>query len=725
MKKLLTTLIGLAGMISLNTSAVAQFSDPFNDDSNSLGGITDNAADESTSEIIVAATSIKAGDKFKVALKLSHPPKWHSYYFNDGIGISVIPSIKWTLPEGFTASEIKFPAPHEMDSFGLNSYGYDGVNYFITEITAPADLEAGTELAFKADAAWQICKIACIQEDASFDFSVTAADETAVNADFASKLGDYEAKHVPTLDVPDSFKIGADDENDTLTLTILSDGQLPDDLKFYEYDRQLDAQKPIKIETTDGKTTITGARNKGNDFSTDIPAKLDFIRGILYSESTPIAGDNHAIFLSFAWAEPAKPLTTTMAPVAAEESPDAANSPDNAETVTEPEFDTAGLDLDSKISIITLDRIDENGNVLNDNGEVIAPDELFTDANGNIINKAGDITGKKKQTTFLIAVLGIFGGGLILNLMPCVFPVLGVKVLGFVQLSGNDPKKIKLHGMIFALGVIVSMWILAAVILTLRETSGNAVAWGSQMKNPYFVGSMIILLTLFALNLFGVFEVGTSLTSAGGSLHAKKGYQGSFFSGILTTLIATPCGAPLLATAMTYTLQQTIFIALVLFTVFALGVAAPYLVLSFFPKLIDKLPRPGNWMVTFKKAMAFPLFATVAFLLMPYIKQTGDDGIILMIWSLVVLATAAFIYGTWSPPFIAKTKRYVVGYGLAIAFTVLGGYFGYQSMTKLPDEKANIIAATDDHGWVNWMPGIVDQTRSKKRIVWIDYTADW
>jgi len=398
----------------------------------------------------------------------------------------------------------------------------------------------------------------------------------------------------------------------------------------------------------------------------------------------------------------------------------------------------AKYDTDSKISIIDLNRIDSDGNVLDDEGNIIAKEELYTDSEGNIINKNDEIIGKAKNTTFFYAALLIFGGGLILNLMPCVFPVLGVKVLGFVQLSGNDPKKIKIHGIVFTLGVIVSMWVLAIIILIIRDTTGQGVAWGSQMKNPVFVGCMIILMALFALNLYGVFEVGTSLTSAGGSLHAKKGYEGSFFSGVLTTLIATPCGAPLLATAMTYTLQQTALLAMVLFTIFGLGVAAPYLILSFFPALINKLPRPGNWMVTFKKSMSFLLLATVVFLMNAYISQTGKDGIILMLWALVILATAGFIYGTWGTPMISTLKRRFIGYGLASLFAIWGGYLGYQSMITVPEEQSPATIASleekppaftstpdDIHSWTNWKPGLVDHHRSKKRIVWIDYTADW
>jgi len=405
-----------------------------------------------------------------------------------------------------------------------------------------------------------------------------------------------------------------------------------------------------------------------------------------FSPSEPLFKENHSVFITAKWPNE----TSASATEGNIEKHSQHNKTTQSETDLSAEEIASKYDIDSKLSIISLKRLDKDGNVLDDNNNIIAKEDLFTNEEGIIINADGEIIGAVKKTTFYWAAILIFGGGLILNLMPCVFPVLGVKVLGFVQLAGNDPKKIKMHGIVFSLGVIVSMWILAAVILIIRDSTGEGVAWGNQMQNPIFVGCMIILMAMFALNLYGVFEVGTSLTSAGGSLHAKKGYEGSFFSGVLTTLIATPCGAPLLATAMTYTLQQTIFLALILFTIFGLGVAAPYLILSFFPAL---------------------------------------NGIILMLWALVILASAGFIYGTWGTPMISKGKRYLLGYGLASLFAIWGGYLGYQSMITEPAEDTQtqtIVSNSDDiHSWANWTPGIVDHHRSKKRIVWIDYTADW
>ena len=717
MNKLFRTLICFASIILAAPTVSAQFEAP----PSGLNYGTDSSS--STSSVIASVKSITSNQKFEVALKLNHPKSWHSYYHNDGIGVSTPPSIEWVLPEGFKASSLIYPTPHKMMSFGLNTYGYDGTNYFITEITASSDIKVGDTFQITAKANWQICKVSCVQESDSHTLQINTASSSVSNPIYETELSSYKNKYIPALVQPSDWTITANEENNQITVKISSESNttLPDDIQFFEHDGQLDIQQPVTITRDNGTLTISGVFNQGNDFSSSPTEKLDHIQGILYSPSTPLTEDRHSVSIRAAWTtSPALLTGIDTTTLVTDHSGESETNEDSAKDIA------IKYDLDSKISIITLDRLDDDGNAIDDAGNIIDKEDLFTDGDGNITDADGNIIGKIKKTTFFWAALLIFGGGLILNLMPCVFPVLGVKVLGFVQLAGNDPKKIKMHGIVFTLGVIASMWILAAVILILRETSGDAVAWGSQMKDPYFVGIMIILLTLFSLNLYGVFEVGTSLTSAGGNLHTKKGYEGSFFSGILTTLIATPCGAPLLATAMTYTLQQTVFLAMVLFTVFALGVAAPYLVLSFFPALINKLPRPGAWMVTFKKSMAFPLLATVVFLLTVFIAQTGQEGITLMLWSLIILATAAFIYGTWSPPFTSKIKRYTIGFGLSIILATAGGYLGHQAMSQAPDEKQEVVANPDDiHSWENWKPGLVDQTRAKKRIVWIDYTADW
>jgi thiol:disulfide interchange protein len=327
--------------------------------------------------------------------------------------------------------------------------------------------------------------------------------------------------------------------------------------------------------------------------------------------------------------------------------------------------------------------------------------------------------GETVATTLWTAIFGAFVGGIILNLMPCVFPVLGLKVMGFVQLAGNDAKKIRLHGIAFTAGLVVSMWCLAGGILFIKLSLGREVNWGQQMGDPYFVGGIIILLFVLGLNMAGVFEMGTSMTRVGGNLTQKKGYTQSFFSGILTTLIATPCSGPFLGAAMGYTLAQPPTIAMFLFTVFALGIALPYLLLSFFPSLINKLPRPGAWMETFKVTMAFALFATAAFFMQTYGGQTGVSGMSWMIMALVVIGLACYFYGQWTLPHLKFSTRLWKGFFLPSVVAGVGLWMAYGSAGYEAPEATHAERQ-------QWRPGKIEYlTAKKKRIVWVDYTADW
>ena len=215
--------------------------------------------------------------------------------------------------------------------------------------------------------------------------------------------------------------------------------------------------------------------------------------------------------------------------------------------------------------------------------------------------------------------LGILGfallGGLILNLMPCVFPVIGLKIMSFVKQSGGNLNRIKKHGWFFTLGVLLSFWFLLGVLLFLRETLEQELGWGFQLQEPGFVFALAVFLLIFALSLSGVFEIGLSLTGIGSKAMHEDGYGGSFFSGVLATVVATPCMAPFLGVAVGAALTMDWLSAYLVFTFIALGLSLPYLAFSLYPSLIAKLPKPGAWMDTFKQLMAFPLYATVAWLL--------------------------------------------------------------------------------------------------------------
>ena len=211
---LLTTLLCFAGFLILSQPANAQFGQP--DTGYSLGG----SEEKSTSSVITSVNSIKPGETFQIALKLNHPKGWHSYYNNDGIGVSQIPAIKWTLPTGFKAAPLTFPTPHSMDSFGLNSYGYDGTNYFITNITAPKDLKIGQSLQITADASWQMCKISCIQESGKHTIKLTSSETTTPNPEYNKEIADYQKKYIPAQSPPTNWKISAQATPDTIEIEI-------------------------------------------------------------------------------------------------------------------------------------------------------------------------------------------------------------------------------------------------------------------------------------------------------------------------------------------------------------------------------------------------------------------------------------------------------------------------------------------------------------------------
>ena len=313
----------------------------------------------------------------------------------------------------------------------------------------------------------------------------------------------------------------------------------------------------------------------------------------------------------------------------------------------------------------------------------------------------------------LAGVLALaFVGGLILNLMPCVFPVLGIKILGFVQQAGEDRTKVKLHGLAFAGGVLMSFWLLAGVLIALRA-GGAQIGWGFQLQQPGFVFALVIVMLVFALSMSGVFEIGGSLIGAGVGLQSKSGLAGSFFSGVLATVVATPCSAPFLAPALGAALTLGPAESLLVFTCIALGLAVPYLAISLFPVLIKVLPRPGAWMETFKQFMAFPLYATSGYLIWVLAGQVDDYGLLFALLGLTVVAMAAWVLGRWAT--ISREPR-VRWTGRLAALALLGAGVAL-GLPRAP--AANHVE------WQPWSTEAVAKLRAENRLIYVDFTARW
>ena len=332
-------------------------------------------------------------------------------------------------------------------------------------------------------------------------------------------------------------------------------------------------------------------------------------------------------------------------------------------------------------------------------------------------------TGKSAAAPASLAgtLLLAFLGGLILNLMPCVFPVLGIKILGFVNQAGHQRGRIVAHGLVFTGGVLASFWVLAGALAVLRA-GGDQLGWGFQLQSAPFVYGLAVLLLVFGMNMSGVFEFGLSATAVGGELQMKSGYAGSFFTGVLATVVATPCSAPFLAPALGAALAVSTAESFLIFTVIGVGLSTPYLLLSIFPGAVKVLPRPGAWMETFKQFMAFPLYGTVGYLVWVLAAQTSEEGFLWTLLSLAVIALAVWIYGRWTAPGASAGR---VRFGVA-GFVVVGAaglWLGWpRPMNAVSTPVAGQAPAVV---WEPWSPEAVGKLRAEGRIIYVDFTARW
>jgi thiol:disulfide interchange protein/DsbC/DsbD-like thiol-disulfide interchange protein len=336
-------------------------------------------------------------------------------------------------------------------------------------------------------------------------------------------------------------------------------------------------------------------------------------------------------------------------------------------------------------------------------------------AAANAVNKVPRLTpagpGSEGELSVGVLMFALLGG-LILNLMPCVFPVLGIKIMGFINQAGNDRRKVARHGVMFTFGVLLSFWGLAGLLAVLRA-GGEQLGWGFQLQSAPFVFALTVVILIFALSLSGVFEFGVRATGVGGALHSKEGYGGSFFAGVLATVVATPCSAPFLAPALGAALALPAAQSLIVFTAIGLGLSAPYLLLSAFPRAVSLLPRPGRWMNTFKQVMAFPLYATVGYLIWVLAGQTTESGLLASLFGLTVIAMAVWLYGHYNAAGLSK-RRVQLGMAGALLLLLLGLNSGWPRAAKATD----IV-------WEPWSAERVAQIREEGRPIYVDFTARW
>jgi thiol:disulfide interchange protein len=338
---------------------------------------------------------------------------------------------------------------------------------------------------------------------------------------------------------------------------------------------------------------------------------------------------------------------------------------------------------------------------------------------------------------FILSLFLAFLGGLLLNGMPCVLPVLSIKALSLVKMAGENRSHVLRHTFAFTAGVIVSFWVLASALFALTAL-GRSVGWGFQLQEPIFVAFLAILLFLLALNLFGVFEMGTSIASWAGTKGGKvkkEGLTGAFFSGVLATAVATPCTGPFLGTTLGFALTLPLVLSYSIFTFLALGLSFPYLILGFFPELLRFFPKPGAWMETFKQAMGFILMATVLWLLWVFAAQTASDALIILLGACLILSMGVWVLGRYVTLMSSKKTR-LLSYLFLVSTVVISCYLVLDAVSysetphaqesgQLAYEGSKKPLETKGGIWEPFSKERLDELEKAGVPVFIDFTAKW
>jgi thiol:disulfide interchange protein len=317
---------------------------------------------------------------------------------------------------------------------------------------------------------------------------------------------------------------------------------------------------------------------------------------------------------------------------------------------------------------------------------------------------------------FGAALLFAFIGGALLNLMPCVFPILSLKVLGFAG-HAHSRRALVGGGLAYTAGVVLSFVALAALLIALRA-GGEQIGWGFQLQSPGFVAALAVLFTMIALNLAGLFEFGTVLPSGLASMQLRHPLADSFLTGVLAVAVASPCTAPFMGAALGFAFTLPAAQSLLLFAVLGLGMALPYLIMSLWPAVARAMPRPGVWMATFKTVMAFPMLATVVWLVWVLGQQTSIDGAAALLAVLVALAFALWAWGRIDSTRFARAAWSTLGVtllGLSIAW----------ALPTWREAQAAPAAASSSERWQAWSPERVAALNAEGRTVFVDFTAAW
>ena len=604
-----------------------------------------------------------------VGLQLAHQPQWHTYWKNSGD--SGAPTLlEWTLPVGVLAGDIAWPAPHKIRIGSLANYGYEGtvllaVPLTVTPAFKPSLLNSNLDIKLKAQ--WLVCKKECVPEDGEFALSIPTKGSTAIHTAV--------------------------------------------------FEAALKAQPKPVIGNVAGVIPNSRALIEGNDLSFELQGLPVEWRGktlALFPE-TPEVIDNNAVGKQ-AWQGAVWRMTL---PQSAQRSASPTAMP-VVLTVVDASDAAKASALRAELPVVgTWAKVAE--------AATVSPG-LAAALNANVASQAtqnANLSAAPVNLSLFAALLGALLGGLILNLMPCVFPVLALKVVGFAQHATHSDRALhRQSGIAYLVGVVLSFVALGGLFLGLRA-GGEKLGWGFQLQNPAVVAGLAVLFTVIGLNLAGLFEFGSVLPSSVAMARAKHPMIDSFLSGVLAVAVASPCTAPFMGASLGFALGLPAGEALLIFAAIGVGMALPFVAASFIPAVARALPRPGAWMDTFKKFMAFPMFATVVWLVWVLGQQSGIDGAGALLMLLVALTMVL-----WAFSLQGKSKLWFAIISVAI-LAYLTPAIGINVIKNADLEVSAAQTAQTSRAtptgerWQAWEPGRVDQLLAEGKPVFVDFTAAW
>ena len=530
----------------------------------------------STVELIAEQGSLPAaGGALVLGLRLAPDPTWHAYWVNPG-DAGKEPSMKWTLPEGFEAGPLQFPAPHLVPFGDLNTYAFEEPIVLLAEVAVPGGLAPGEILQLGGEARWVVCDDAlCVPERARLSLRL-AVDDGAADPAAAQRFAAAWAKIPQLVDWQARFAL-ADGEVRFQIAPPAEAGAIAAPYLFVQPKRVVRYGYQTWGQTPRGLSFAMQAGAKAEGWQS-LPAVLSY---------ADASGASRSVALVL------------------ERTEDSLAAPSKSGGAT--------------------------------GGAAGAGGAAGGSSGGSGAADLGTLSLGK-------AVLFAFLGGIVLNLMPCVFPILSMKALSLVNLSRADLRIARQSGLLYTAGILAAFALVGAALLALRQ-GGQAVGWGFQMQSPFVNVGLGLLMLAIGLNLFGVFEIGARLMGAGASLAEGGERKSAFFTGLLAVVVATPCTAPFMAGALGYALVQPPALALAVFLVLGFGLAFPYLLLSLIPSLSRALPRPGPWMATLRSLLAFPMLATALWLFWIVGRQLGATSMSVALLAALCLAFALWAFG--------------------------------------------------------------------------------